>query len=31
MTSHQNWGQKTSALEVAEAYAQQIKGRNGMI
>ncbi|KAI1367158.1 hypothetical protein F5Y08DRAFT_350008 [Xylaria arbuscula] len=28
MTSNPDWGQKTSALSVAQAYADRIKGRN---
>ncbi|XDG09826.1 hypothetical protein ABKA04_009441 [Annulohypoxylon sp. FPYF3050] len=31
MTSHSEWGEKTSGLEVAEVYAQRIKGRNVLI
>ncbi|KAK7752781.1 hypothetical protein SLS62_005333 [Diatrype stigma] len=31
MTSRPDWGEKTSALEVAKAYAEQIKQRNVLI
>ncbi|OTB10102.1 hypothetical protein K445DRAFT_309795 [Daldinia sp. EC12] len=30
MTSNQEWGEKTSGLEVARIYAQHIEGRNGV-
>lgn len=29
MTSHPEFGEKTSALEVAEAFSDRIKGKNG--
>lgn len=29
MTSNTEWGETTSALEVANTYAQQIEGKNG--
>ncbi|KAI2464275.1 retinol dehydrogenase 13 [Annulohypoxylon bovei var. microspora] len=31
MTSHSDWGEKTSGLEVAETYADRIEGRNVLI
>ncbi|KAI1206088.1 retinol dehydrogenase 13 [Annulohypoxylon truncatum] len=31
MTSHSEWGEKASGLEVAEVYAQRIGGRNVLI
>ncbi|KAI1383742.1 retinol dehydrogenase 13 [Hypoxylon trugodes] len=31
MTSNPEWGEKTSALEVAKTYAQQIEGKNVLI
>ncbi|KAI1452481.1 retinol dehydrogenase 13 [Annulohypoxylon moriforme] len=31
MTSHAEWGEKTSGLEVAEVYAERIAGRNVLI
>ncbi|KAI0880531.1 retinol dehydrogenase 13 [Annulohypoxylon maeteangense] len=31
MTSHSEWGEKTSGLEVAKVYTQRIRGRNVLI